>query len=184
MQAIHKGQKYFHTIQWRNNGTILSVVRHEWSSLMGWVTCVTYIFLCSYCLNKKTQLRANDNFSPTHLSHSCPTSPSSLTHRKQDGRIPRISDEVEPSLEHSNPPFPLSKVTQDFNLLLFFFPFWYPTHAVNEIAKQINVQSSEVVQRNSSFPRVYCTVTSENVWKNIRILYCICQMEDDADWNE
>ncbi|CAK6972925.1 rap1 GTPase-activating protein 1 isoform X7 [Scomber scombrus] len=28
---------------------------------------------------------------------------------KQDGRIPRISDEVEPSLQHSNPPFPLSK---------------------------------------------------------------------------
>ncbi|KAJ4926677.1 hypothetical protein JOQ06_014426 [Pogonophryne albipinna] len=54
-----------------------------------------------------------------------PTPLSSLTHRKQDGRIPRISDEVEPSLAHSEPPFPLpslSKVTQDFDVLLFSPP--------------------------------------------------------------
>ncbi|CAB1450186.1 unnamed protein product [Pleuronectes platessa] len=47
---------------------------------------------------------------------------SSGTNGKQDGRIPRIPDEVEPSATHSHPPFPLpslSKVMQYFDRLLF-----------------------------------------------------------------
>ncbi|XP_040888836.1 rap1 GTPase-activating protein 1 isoform X3 [Toxotes jaculatrix] len=35
---------------------------------------------------------------------------------KQDGRIPRISDEVEPSLAHSHPPFPLPSLSKTSDL--------------------------------------------------------------------
>ncbi|XP_034440290.1 rap1 GTPase-activating protein 1 isoform X10 [Hippoglossus hippoglossus] len=35
---------------------------------------------------------------------------------KQDGRIPRISDEVEPSAAHSHPPFPLPSLSKDSDL--------------------------------------------------------------------
>ncbi|XP_033995377.1 rap1 GTPase-activating protein 1 isoform X8 [Trematomus bernacchii] len=35
---------------------------------------------------------------------------------KQDGRIPRISDEVEPSLAHSEPPFPLPSLSKTSDL--------------------------------------------------------------------
>lgn len=76
-------------------------------------------------LKWETPLKASHNLSPPFslffLPPPPPSSsppPSSLTHRKQDGRIPRISDEVEPSLAQSHPPFPLpslSKVTRDFD---------------------------------------------------------------------
>ncbi|XP_034440282.1 rap1 GTPase-activating protein 1 isoform X3 [Hippoglossus hippoglossus] len=35
---------------------------------------------------------------------------------KQDGRIPRISDEVEPSAAHSHPPFPLPSLSKGFRM--------------------------------------------------------------------
>ncbi|XP_051269624.1 rap1 GTPase-activating protein 1 isoform X14 [Dicentrarchus labrax] len=35
---------------------------------------------------------------------------------KQDGRIPRISDEIEPSLAHSHPPFPLPSLSKTSDL--------------------------------------------------------------------
>ena len=91
-----------------------------------WDSIVFQTFCCALnCLNEKLSSRRAINslsFLSLFLSVSLspPTPPSSLTHRKQDGRIPRISDEVEPSRAHSHPPFPLpilSKVTQDFDLL-------------------------------------------------------------------
>lgn len=72
-------------------------------------------------LKLETWLMATSNL---FVSLSPYPPPPSLTYRKQDGRIRRISDEVEPPLAHSRPPFlspSLSKVIQGFDLLLLLF---------------------------------------------------------------
>ncbi|KAK5872066.1 hypothetical protein PBY51_012798 [Eleginops maclovinus] len=71
---------------------------------------------------------------------------------KQDGRIPRISDEVEPSLAHSQPPFPLPALSQGCRMDEQRCPLPPPLKTEEDYIPYPSVH--EVLGRTSPFPLI------------------------------
>ncbi|XP_027135421.1 rap1 GTPase-activating protein 1 isoform X9 [Larimichthys crocea] len=71
---------------------------------------------------------------------------------KQDGRIPRISDEVEPSLAHSHPPFQLPSLSKGFRMDEQRCPLPPPLKTEEDYIPYPSVH--EVLGRISPFPLI------------------------------
>ncbi|XP_041809779.1 rap1 GTPase-activating protein 1 isoform X4 [Chelmon rostratus] len=71
---------------------------------------------------------------------------------KQDGRIPRISDEVEPSLAHPHPPFPLPSLSKGFRMDEQRCPLPPPLKTEEDYIPYPSVH--EVLGRTSPFPLI------------------------------
>ncbi|XP_071760034.1 rap1 GTPase-activating protein 1 isoform X1 [Centroberyx gerrardi] len=71
---------------------------------------------------------------------------------KQDGRIPRISDEVEPSLAHSHPPFPLPSLSKGSRMDEQRCPLPPPLKTEEDYIPYPSVH--EVLGRTSPFPLI------------------------------
>ncbi|XP_076598423.1 rap1 GTPase-activating protein 1 isoform X7 [Chaetodon auriga] len=71
---------------------------------------------------------------------------------KQDGRIPRISDEVEPSLVHPHPPFPLPSLSKGFRMDEQRCPLPPPLKTEEDYIPYPSVH--EVLGRTSPFPLI------------------------------
>ncbi|XP_034061576.1 rap1 GTPase-activating protein 1 isoform X9 [Gymnodraco acuticeps] len=71
---------------------------------------------------------------------------------KQDGRIPRISDEVEPSLAHSEPPFPLPSLSKGCRMDEQRCPLPPPLKTEEDYIPYPSVH--EVLGRTSPFPLI------------------------------
>ncbi|XP_040888835.1 rap1 GTPase-activating protein 1 isoform X2 [Toxotes jaculatrix] len=71
---------------------------------------------------------------------------------KQDGRIPRISDEVEPSLAHSHPPFPLPSLSKGCRMDEQRCPLPPPLKTEEDYIPYPSVH--EVLGRRSPFPLI------------------------------
>ncbi|XP_050930333.1 rap1 GTPase-activating protein 1 isoform X2 [Lates calcarifer] len=71
---------------------------------------------------------------------------------KQDGRIPRISDEVEPSLPHSHPPFPLPSLSKSCRMDEQRCPLPPPLKTEEDYIPYPSVH--EVLGRSSPFPLI------------------------------